>query len=185
MESRLLSRENSILIVIDMQEKLLPHVEAHEDILRRVRLLVSSAKRLGVPIVATEQYPKGLGPTVPEVAEVLGDVRTVVKTEFSCAAVPEFMSRLGAPGRQVVVCGIEAHICVSQTAVELAAAGWRVFVVLDAIGSRRGSDRDAAVSRMSQEGIAPMTAEAVVFEWLRKAGGEDFKAVQGWVKGIP
>lgn len=185
MNSRLLSRENSVLVVIDMQEKLLKHVGAHETLLGRVRLLVSSALRIGIPLVVTEQYPKGLGATVAGVADVAGELSPVVKMDFSCAAVPEFMSRLGAPGRQVVICGIEAHVCVSQTAVDLASAGWKVFVVLDAIGSRRECDRDAAVQRMLGEGVVPTTAEAVVFEWLRKAGGEEWKAVQQMVKETP
>ena len=183
----LASRDASVLVVIDIQEKLLPAIHGGEAILPRVGLLLEGAKAMGVPVILTEQYPQGLGPTVEGVRRDLPPgTDPVTKTAFSCVPEPAFMAKLKATGRrQAVIAGIEAHVCVAQTALELVSAGFQVFLAADAVGSRRPADRDTALDRMRRAGVVVTTSEALVFEWLRRAGTPEFKAVQRRIKEIP
>lgn len=181
----LLKREAGVLAVIDVQEKLLPHVHQGGRLLARLELLLTAANRLAVPVIVTEQYPKGLGGTVEAVRRHLDPYDPVVKMDFSCAPVPEFAKRLEGLGRtQLVVAGIEAHVCVAQSAIELAAGPRRVFVVADAVSSRRPQDAAVAVDRMRAAGVEVTTTEAVVFEWLRRAGTDEFRAIQAGIKAL-
>jgi len=185
MKADLISRDASVLVIVDVQERLLPAIHDGPAALARMLLLLETAARLGVPVIMTEQYPKGLGPTVAAVRALVPAFAPVEKLEFSCAPVPRFAERLRALNRpQVIVAGIETHVCVGQTALDLAAAGSRVFVPADATGSRRVLDRDAALNRMRDAGVIVTTAEAVVFEWLHRAGTEEFKAVAGFLKAV-
>jgi nicotinamidase-related amidase len=180
----LLSREASVLLLIDLQEKLLPAISGWADLVPRAALILEAAKVLGIPVVVTEQYPQGLGPTVEAIRRELppGTV-PLAKTTFSCVSEPGIAATLAATKRsQVVIAGIETHVCVAQTALELAAGGWAVSVAADATGSRRAGDRDAALERMRRAGIVITTAEAVTFEWLRRAGTPEFKAIQRRLK---
>jgi nicotinamidase-related amidase len=186
MKAELISRDASALVIVDMQERLLPAIHEGDALLTRIRFLLDAARTLSVPVLVTEQYPKGLGPTVAGVRDALAAFDPVEKTEFSCAAVPVFRDRLAALRRnQVVIAGIETHVCVGQTALELAAAGLDVFVASDATGSRRPSDREAALARMRGCGVTVTTSEAVAFEWLRRAGTPEFKAVSTFLKAVP
>ena len=182
----LLSRDDSLLVVVDVQEKLVPAVPAAPRVIARVRLLLEAARVLNVPVLATEQYPKGLGPTVKEIRDLLPPgVVPLEKTDFSCVPVPGFASRLMTLGReQIVVAGLEAHVCVGQTALELAAAGKRVFVPADAVASRREEDAAVALRRLERAGAVITTAEAVVFEWLRRAGTPEFKELSAVIRSI-
>ena len=180
----LLSRSDSQLLIVDVQEKLIPHVAQHESVTAACRRLIVAADLLGVPVTATEQYPQGLGPTVPELAELLGG--RCAKLSFSAAdaldgALPD--DDPATPVRdQIVVAGIEAHVCILQTCLDLAARGFRVFVVADAIGSRNTSDRDIAVQRMRDCGATVVTTESVLFEWCEVAGTAEFKQISRLVK---
>ena len=173
----LISREESVLLVVDMQTKLLPAIAAGEAVKAAVSWLMRAAKQLGVPIIATEQYPQGLGPTDTELLGLLPEGEAAVaKTHFSCGAGQCFGGQ-GAPIQpQVVVCGIEAHVCVLQTCVELGASGRAVFVVEDAIGSRSEFDKRCAIERLRGLGVQVVSREMVAFEWLRRAGTEEFRA---------
>ncbi len=186
MRTELLDRARSVLVVVDVQERLMPAIHEAPRLLRRIELLAKAARALGVPAILTEQYPQGLGPTVAAVKAALPDgVEPVVKIDFSCAGVPAFAARLAAAGReQLVLAGVEAHVCVAQTALEFVATGKRVFLVADATGSRRPEDRAVALRRIERAGVTVTTAEAVVFEWLRRAGTAEFKALQPLLKAI-
>ena len=152
-------------------------VEAHEFVVAKVVWLGRAAQRIGVPVAATEQYAKGLGSTVPEVRALLPEAAIGAKTHFSAMAA-ECLARLpGADRAQVVLAGVETHVCLLQTALELVQEGKEVYAVADAVGSRRAFDRDIALLRMRQEGIRIVTREMAVFEWLGEAYTPLFRAV--------
>lgn len=173
----LMDRENSVLAVIDIQERLLPHMHDAQGVLASAMWLVRLAGRLAVPTMASEQYPRGLGRTHGELLALLQPATVVDKLHFSCAAAKCFEGLTGASRRQVVVCGIEAHVCVLQTVLELRAAGRDVFVVADAVSSRRAQDRELALARMRAHGAEIVSREMVAFEWLKQAGTDEFRAV--------
>ena len=185
MKSELLDRTRSALVLVDFQERLFPHVHEHERVLARIDLLIHGAILMQVPVLVTEQYPRGLGRTIEAIRQLLPDVRPLEKTDFSCVSAAGFMEALSATGRdQVVLAGIEAHICVAQTALDLSARGENVFLVADATASRRPLDAQTAMLRMERSGLTVTTAESVVFEWLRRAGTDEFKALQPKLKEL-
>ena len=158
---------NSALLVVDVQEKLIRPIANRERVVWNVRRLIDGAKVLGVEVVATEQYPEGLGPTIPELAERLGPLPS--KLTFSCGGCPEVFETLRAKGiHNILVCGIEAHVCVQQTVLDLMADGWRTYVAVDALGSRYEVDYRVALGRMESSGATLTTTEAALFEWARK-----------------
>lgn len=178
----LLSRETSRLVVVDMQEKLLRAMDGSAVCVARCELLVRGAKLLGVPISATEQYPKGLGPTVSELAELVGPCQE--KLRFSGAQALDWAGGPIEDGRhQIVVAGLEAHICLLQTALDLIAAGFDVHVPADAIFSRRPDDTKVALQRLSNEGATITTVESVLFEWCETAAAPEFKELSRLVTG--
>ncbi len=173
----IIDRDRSLLLVVDLQARMVPAIEDHERVVANVVWLVRAAQRIGVPVAATEQYAKGLGSTVPEVRALLPEGAIGAKTCFSAVAA-ECLARLpGADRAQVVLAGVETHVCLLQTALELVQEGKEVYVVADAVGSRRAFDRDIALLRMRQEGIRIVTREMVVFEWLGEADTPLFRAV--------
>jgi nicotinamidase-related amidase len=181
---RLLDRRYAMLLVIDVQERI-NTVMADQDHIPRIAVLVKACKVLEVPVVATEQYPKGLGSTVHGLAECLLET-PVSKDSFSCAREPVVRSALEAAGRnQVVVTGIEAHVCVLQTAIDLARAGYEVHVPHDAVNSRRTADRKWALSRMEASGAVITATESVLFELLERCDTAEFKKIAAMIKEIP
>ncbi|MGH6943575.1 MAG: hydrolase [Geminicoccaceae bacterium] len=179
----LIEAARSALLVVDVQQNLAPAMHEAEACLESCHLLVEAARRLDIPVLATEQYPKGLGPTVPELAALLPRERTFAKQRFSCAADPKIRAALTALGRfQVMICGIEAHVSVLQSALGLKALGLRPVVVADAIASRLPQARELALARLRAHGVEIVNAEMVVFEWLREAGTPDFKALIPLIK---
>jgi nicotinamidase-related amidase len=181
----MLDRKRSALVLIDFQERLFPNVYEHSRVLARIDLLLSASSLLEIPLLVTEQYPKGLGGTIEEIRKALPEMQPLTKMDFSCVAAPGFKERLSSLQRdQIVLTGIETHICVAQTALDLAAQGENVFVVADATSSRRPYDAQIALQRMAQNGLTIMTAESVVFEWLRCAGTDEFKALQPKLKAL-
>lgn len=174
----MMDRVQGLLLIVDVQDKLVGAMEGAEWIISRISLLMDGATILGVPIVISEQYPKGLGATVPAIAERAPQIKILEKLDFSCVAEPALSNSIQATGRrQIVLCGIEAHICILQTALELYLSDYDVFVVADAIASRRGKDHETALDRLSQAGVTIVTVEMVLFEWLRRAGTAEFKAI--------
>ena len=180
----LMTADASVLFVIDIQARLLPAMADPAGVLDRAAFLMRAARRLGVPLVVSEQYPKGIGPTVPELAAIATPAETFEKIHFSCAAEPAIRDqlRLLAPRRQAVLCGIEAHVCVLQSALGLAAEGWQVAVVADAVGSRRSADREAGLARLAAAGVTIATSEMVGFEWLGRAGTPEFRDLLKLIK---
>ncbi|WIM07020.1 MAG: hydrolase [Candidatus Nitricoxidivorans perseverans] len=172
-----MNADESALLVIDVQERLLPHMVGWQRLLENVKWLVRLAGKMGVPVMATEQYPKGIGHTVPELAGLLPDGSVAEKIHFSCAAAGCLPGLPGGDRRQVVVCGIESHVCVLQTVLELRAQGREVFVVADAVASRNPDDRALALERMRGHGVEMVSREMVAFEWLRQAGTPLFREV--------
>ena len=181
----ILQPETSRLLIIDVQEKLAPTIAGLERPLAACRFLIEGAKLFGVPTFVTEQYPQGLGATVRELAELLPP--PVTKSHFSCwPALNWSTAQESDDGRfQIVVAGIEAHVCVCQTALELQAAGYRVFVVADAVASRREFDCKIALERLSSAGITLVASESVVFEWCGRSDRPEFKALSQLVKSRP
>ena len=174
----MLRRDDTTLVVVDVQEAFRPAVLDFERTAQNTAVLVEGARAMGVPVVATEQYPEGLGKTVPEVAEHL-DEEPLDKVRFSAANADGF----SIDGRsQVLVCGIEAHVCVSQTALDLLADGREVHVAEDATTSRTKENREVGLRRMEREGAVITSVETALFELLGAAGSEEFKTVQRLIK---
>jgi nicotinamidase-related amidase len=171
--------ETSTLVLIDFQAKLRPAIDQATATIASARRLVDAARLVGAPILFTEQNPKGLGPTVADLAP---DPSAIVpKMTFGAAGAPGFFERL-APGRDAVVGGWEAHVCVMQTVLALIEAGRRVFVVSDAVGSRRPESKEIALQRMARSGADIVTMEMVVFEWLQSAEHPRFKEAMALIK---
>lgn len=173
----LMSANDSALLVVDVQDRLLPHIYEGQRVLENVAWLVRVAGKMGVPVMATEQYPKGLGHTEPGLAALLPPAGLAEKIHFSCVADACLDGLPGHDRPQVVVCGTESHVCVLQTVLELRGQGKDVFVVADAVGSRNPADKDLALARMRQHGVEIVSREMVAFEWLRKAGTPLFREV--------
>jgi nicotinamidase-related amidase len=170
---------NSTLVVIDMQARLMPAIDEAAAAIANARRLLDAAALLGVPALFTEQNPKGLGETVPELAA--DESRVLSKMEFDACRAPGFCERL-IERHAAVIAGAEAHVCVLQTALGLVARGRRVFVVRDAIGSRRPESADAALRRMEANGVEIVTTEMVVFEWLGDARNPGFREAVALIK---
>jgi nicotinamidase-related amidase len=182
-----MSAADTGLLVIDVQEKLMARIPAADAVVRNIAFLIDSARLLGMPIAATEQYPKGLGPTVPELAQRLPERPD--KIAFSCCAVPAVVEGFRRAARpKILLAGIESHVCVLQTALDLLALDFRVFVAADAVASRYAVDHDWALRRLDRSGAILTTSETAVFEWVGGAGSPQFKRisqlVQERMKGI-
>ncbi|MDD2700984.1 MAG: hydrolase [Sideroxydans sp.] len=177
--------DRSLLLVVDVQERLSAAM-AQDELHRVVKnggILLDSAHALTVPVIVTEQYVKGLGPTVAPIREKTGSATFHEKISFSCCGNEAFMSQLRRSGRdQVVVCGMETHVCVQQTVLDLLQEGFVVHVVSDAVMSRASANRDTALGVMTLAGAVPASTESVVFQWLKVAGTDVFKQVSKLVK---
>ncbi len=174
----LMRAETSCLLAVDFQERLMPAIHQADQVVAHGAWLIQIAQRLGVPVLASEQYPQGLGRTVAAIRELLSADAFMTKTHFSCAAERDCMRRIDTIGRgQIVVIGVEAHVCVLQTALELRAAGKEVYLVADAVSSRAPRDVELALERMRAEGVRIASREMVVFEWLHQAGTDHFRAI--------
>jgi nicotinamidase-related amidase len=180
----LMRADLSVLFVVDVQERLLPAMADPGAVEAGAARLMRGARRLGVPLLVTEHYPQGIGPTVASLAGLCTPGERVGKIHFSCADEPGVRDVLSllAPRRQAVLCGIEAHVCVLQSALGLSALGWQVSVVADAVGSRRDGDRNVALARLEAAGITIVTTEMVLFEWLGRAGTDAFKDLLKLIK---
>ncbi|HMQ12330.1 MAG TPA: hydrolase [Candidatus Competibacter phosphatis] len=174
----LMKIETSCLLAVDFQERLMPAVHDTDHIVANAAWLIQIAQRLNVPVLASEQYPRGLGHTVAAIRELLPAEAFMEKLHFSCAAERDCMRRIDALGRQqIVVIGAEAHVCVLQTALDLRAAGRDVYLVADAVSSRSPRDVELALERMRAEGVRVVSREMVAFEWLHQAGDDRFREI--------
>ncbi|MCB9831772.1 MAG: hydrolase [Planctomycetes bacterium] len=176
-ESSLAAIDDSVLLVVDLQEKLFPLMQEQDVLLARVQMLMRAAETLDLPILVTEQYPSGLGRTL-RALDGIGRQRRLEKTTFSCFGDEGVVAALRETRRRrLVLCGIEAHICVMQTALEALDAGWEVQVVEDAVASRLPHAAALGIARMRQAGAVTASAEGQIFEWLRRCDRPEFKSL--------
>ncbi len=178
----MLDVDNTILVVIDVQGKLAQLMCEKVSLFENLTKLIKAAGVLEVPIIWTEQYPEGLGPTIPEIAELLPG-EPIPKVAFSCCGEKRFVEAMEELGRnQVLLCGIETHVCVYQTAIDLLSTAYEVEVVSDAVSSRTPANKAIGLTKMQSAGASITCVETAVFELLEVAGGEKFKAILSIVK---
>ncbi len=183
MTTSALTSEQAVFVLIDVQAKLAARMHEREALVDNLRRLLAGVRRLGLPVLWLEQYPEGLGPTVPELAAGLADLRPLRKLSFSAWGCPAFREALAATGRrQVLLAGIEAHVCVYQTARDLLAAGYGVEVVGDAVSSRTAANRELGLARMGEIGARLTSVEMALFEMLGSAEAPAFKDIARLVK---
>lgn len=176
----LLARDDSRVLLVDVQEKFIPTLPDVDRLIRNCRKVLRGAQILGVPISATEQYPQGLGVTVPALAE-FAPTRPSKKL-FSCAECLDWVTEEKGDRVKVVVIGIETHVCIQQTSLDLLAAGFSVYIPADAVASRDPFDRDIALQRLRDSGATITTTESVLFEWCETAAAPEFKQISELVK---
>jgi nicotinamidase-related amidase len=178
-----LQRGRAALVVIDVQGKLAQLMHDRSELFDNLRRMVRGAQVLDVPIVITEQYPEGLGPTIPEIASMLPQQAVISKTSFSCCGDERFNDAVASLDRQqLLLAGIETHICVQQTAIDLICTGYEVHVVADAVSSRTAQNRQVGIDKMRDAGATITCTEAVLYELLGAAGGAQFKEILKLVK---
>ena len=174
---------DSVLLVVDMQTRLMPAISRWADVRNRAERMIRAAGLLDVPVRVTEHCPDAIGGTDPVLRGHLTDEQILTKRSFNALAEPSVTTHLNGLGRQsVVICGVEAHVCVAQTALGLRSAGYDVFVLEDACGSRHEGDRQVGLARLRQAGCVPMTVEAMVFEWLGHTDHPRFRDLLALIK---
>lgn len=176
--------KHTCLVVIDVQSRLFPHIYEHGDLEKNLNTLIKGIKEIDLPIIVTEQYTKGLGFTIDSVKESLGDsYAPSEKMDFSCCGDEDFMGNLRMSGKKnVILTGIETHVCVLQTAIDLREEGFNVAIVADCVSSRNLTDKEYALERMKQEGVFITSKESILFELLKVSGTDTFKAISKLVK---
>lgn len=178
-----IKKNDTIALVIDIQERLLPHINGHQELLKKTGILLEGMKTLEVPVLLTEQYRKGLGATVPEISQHLEPFKPMEKMTFSCCDDNAFTLALETHAKKnVVICGIETHVCVLQTTIDLLEKGYQPVVIGDCTSSRTPADKAIALERMRQEGAIISTYESILFELARVSGTPEFKAISKLVK---
>ncbi len=179
----MLKKEETILLVVDVQGKLAQLMYEKEKLFRNLENLIQGIKVLNLPVIWTEQYPKGLGPTIPQVSSLLSGLEPIEKISFSCCGESRFMTKLNALNRtQILICGIETHVCIHQTTLDLIKLGYEVQVVTDAVSSRTKENKGIGLNKMEAAGAGLTSVEMLLFELLRKAGTEEFKAISTLLK---
>jgi nicotinamidase-related amidase len=174
----LVDRDDAVVTVVDVQEKFFPQMHESERLVRTIKILLAVARRLKLPVLVTEQNPKGIGRTVPQIAEDLEGIQPIAKMTFSCWGADSFREALARTGRKtVILVGIEGHVCMLQTGLDLLHAGYRLHVPVDAVTSRTPEACEIGLQQLKAAGAVLTCAEAVVFEMLREAGTDDFKAL--------
>ncbi|HKL99196.1 MAG TPA: isochorismatase family protein [Mobilitalea sp.] len=176
--------EDTLALVVDFQERLVPVIQNSSELLKNTEILIKGLKTLGVPMIVTQQYTKGIGMTVPSIIEALGgDIEFNDKLTFSCVDDTMIYQKVMESGKKnIIVCGIEAHICVLQTIIDLIAKGYHVILVENCIGSRKENDRAVAVRRAAAEGAIITTYESILFELTRVSKTEVFKEISRLIK---
>ncbi|HEY9840084.1 MAG: isochorismatase family protein [Candidatus Sericytochromatia bacterium] len=182
MESLRLSRDRAVVVLVDVQERLFAHIYENQQLERNLLRLLQGLQILELPIVVTQQYTRGLGPTIPALQRLF-DTPALEKMHFSCCGSAEFNQAVDT-AKTVILCGIEGHVCVMQTALDLLAQGKRVVWVDDCIGSRRPSDKALALQRLLPHGLVPASTESLLLELCEISGTPEFKAISGLIKEI-
>ncbi len=179
----LINTQNSLAIMVDIQEKLTPSIQMHEELIKNCEILIDGLKLFEIPIIANEQYPQGLGSTIEGLKEKLSEVEFIEKTNFSCCANEQTKTKILKSKKNIaIVFGIEAHICVMQTCLDLLNKDICPVLVVDCIGSRKELDKQIAIQRMIQAGVVPITYEALLFELCKDSKNPLFKDLSKLVK---
>ncbi len=179
----MLTIENSILVVIDIQDSLAQVMHEKETLFENLEKIIKGATILGIPMIVTEQVPEKLGATIPKISSLLDTVRPIPKSSFSCCGEALFMRELEDIKRtQILVAGIESHVCVYQTTVDLIRKGYEAHIVTDCISSRTADNKTLGIERMTSEGAKPTSVEMALFELLKSAGGDRFRKISRLVK---
>ena len=179
----MLSQNDCRLVVVDVQGKLAQLMHDKDTLFKNIRILIQAAKILNIPILWCQQVPEALGPTIPEITELLADSRPINKSSFSCCGCEEFNKGTEKLGRkQILLCGIETHVCVYQTAVDLLAKNFEVTILADAVSSRTPSNKDIGLKRMAAQGADISSTETALFEILKTAQHPNFKQIARLVK---
>jgi len=176
--------EDTMALVVDFQERLVPVIDRNEELLHHTEILIKGLRALKIPMLVTQQYTKGIGMTVPVLSDVFGEEFIYEdKVTFSCAEDETILEKIKQSGKKnIIVCGIEAHICVLQTVIDLIAKGYHVILVEDCVGSRKESDRQVGIKRAVAEGAIPTTYESILFELTRVAKTDVFKEISRLIK---
>lgn len=178
-----ISADDSVGLIIDIQERLYPFINENEQLTKNTVILIEGLKAIGVKILVTEQYTKGLGVTIEPLKNLLSEIGVVEKMAFSCCDEPVFYEKLALRSvRNVIIAGIESHVCVLQTAIDLLNNGYTPVIVEDCVGSRNPNDKKIAIERMRKEGAVITTYESILFELLRYSGTDAFKKISKLVK---
>ncbi|MDF2485294.1 MAG: hypothetical protein K0R46_1462 [Herbinix sp.] len=179
-----ITAEDTMALVIDFQERLVPVIEHQEELIHNTEILVKGLQALKIPIIVTQQYTKGIGMTVPSLVELFGENFTYEdKVTFSCAENETILHKIQETGKKnIIVCGIEAHICVLQTVIDLIALGYHVILVEDCVGSRKEDNRQIGIKRAILEGAIPTSYESILFELTRVAKTDTFKEISRLIK---
>lgn len=176
-------KENTCAIVVDIQEKLLPVMTNHQELIKNTTILIEGLKTLNIPIISSVQYKKGLGDTIEELKNVLGDHPNFEKSSFSCCDDASIMESLkGLDRKFVIVSGIESHICVQQTVLDLLEIGFTPVLIENCVSSRRENDKNIAIERMRQSGAIVTTYESLLFELCRYSTASEFRAISKLIK---
>ena len=175
--------EDTLFCLVDVQEKLFPHIGNNQDLLRTLPILVKGFKTLQVPIVVNEQYKKGIGETIEPLKELVSEYTAYEKTTFSGCQTPQILEVLKNSGKKnIIVAGIETHVCVLQTCIDLIENGFNVILVTNCCGSRSKNDHKMAIKRLIQAGVVPTTYESILFELTLDAKNPNFKAISSLIK---
>lgn len=178
-----INKEETAFLLIDVQEKLYPHISGHERLTKNLEILIQGLNILNIPSIVTQQYTKGLGMTIERICQALGELKYIEKTAFSSYDELRVKEELAALNKKfIIIAGIEAHVCVLQTTIDLLAAGYIPVVIADCVSSRKEKDKEVALQRMAKEGAIISTYESILFELLRYSGTPEFKAVSPLVK---
>lgn len=178
-----ITKENTVGLVIDIQERLLPAMAEQESFLHHTKILIEGLQTIGLPLLVTQQYTKGLGETVEEIKSIIKDFNPIEKRDFSCCDETNVEEQLKAnDAKNVIICGIESHVCVLQTAVDLKESGYNPVVVMDCVSSRSLDNVDLAAERFRYEGIMMTSCESILFELTRSSAAEEFQAISKLVK---
>ena len=178
-----IQKEDCAFVVIDIQERLFPHIQDKDFMAQKCATLIQGMQILELPVIVTEQYVKGLGQTIPMIQEAIDSYNPIEKMTFSCCGLGAFNLKIEEHYKEnIIICGIESHICVLQTALDLVEAGHKPIVVVDAVSSRNPLDKEIALDRMRQEGIRLTTVESILFELCKSSGNDTFKKISKLVK---
>ena len=179
----ILQKNSTGLLIIDIQERINAVMKYRDQVIENTVKLIKGFQVFNLPIFVTEQYPEGLGSTEPQIVEALHQPDVIQKMTFSCCGAPSLMEQLQDKNiQQIVICGIETHVCVQQTVLDLLEQNFQVYLIRDAISSRKKPDHKTAIERMRQAGVIVTTTEAVLFELLEESGGAEFKKIYQIIK---